>query len=379
MKLIKYILIMVMIINFYSCGNSEKKESVDTLSDLATETEIKLTKEQFESNNMEIETLQNKSFSMIVQSNGMIDVPPANKAIVNALMGGYIKITPLLIGDSVKKGQVLVTIENNEFVVLQQEYLEIKEQLTYLESEFNRQKTLFDEKITSQKKYLKAESDFKASQAKYKGLKKQLQMLNISLENAESGNFTSIATIYSPISGSITKVNVSIGTFVSPATQIMEIIDNSHLHLELAVFEKDILKLKKGQEINFKIPEASTETFKAEVHLIGTSINENRTIKVHGHLEDELQKDLLVGMFVEANIITESKFLKALPEDAVVELEGKFYALLLTSSNNEGMNFNQVEITIGDTFGGYTEIKNSSDFSETDKFLTKGVFNLLGE
>ncbi len=63
----------------------------------------------------------------------MIDVPPENRAVINATMGGYIKTTPLLIGDNVRKGQALVTIENPEFVRLQQEYMEVNEQLTYLQ------------------------------------------------------------------------------------------------------------------------------------------------------------------------------------------------------------------------------------------------------
>lgn len=61
-------------------------------------------------------------------------------------------------------------------------------------------------------------------------------------------------------------MNVTKGSYVSPATSILEIIDNEHVHLELSVFEKDIMVVKKGQEIDFKIPEASEEIFKAYVN-----------------------------------------------------------------------------------------------------------------
>jgi len=363
-----------------SCGDSEKKSAEDIDSEVvATDGAIQVTQAQFENAGMAIGSLEEKPFPITVQANGMIDVPPENRAVVNATMGGYIKRTPLLIGDVVKKRQLLVTLENPEFVTLQQDYMEVKQQLSYLKSEFDRQKTLMDENITSQKSFLKAESEYKTANARYNGLKKQLQMLNISTSEVEKGNISSIATIYAPISGSITKINVSKGSYVSPATAILEIIDNDHIHLELSVFEKDIMKLKKGQPIRFKIPEASEETFEAEVHLIGTSIGENRTIKVHGHLHDETQNNFLTGMFVDSEIETESQAGKALPETAVVEIDGSHFVLRLQNEADGAYEFEQVEVSIGNTREGFTELKNTEKFKPSDKFLTKGAFNLLGE
>ncbi|PHS65835.1 MAG: efflux transporter periplasmic adaptor subunit [Flavobacterium sp.] len=379
MKFNKYIVIVFSAISLYSCGNSEKTTESEVTENQTEETGIILSKQQFEQNNMQLEPLQERPFSVVVQASGMIDVPPENKAIVNAIMGGYVKTTPLLVGDKVRKGQMLITLENPEFVTLQQEYLEINEQLSFLKSEFDRQKILFEEKITSQKKYLKAESEYKTAKAKYAGFKKQLQMLNISTKNAENGKFTSIVTIYAPISGSITKVNIAIGTFVSPAKPIMEIVNTDHLHLELSVYEKDILSLKKGQKIDFKIPEASDEVYKAEVHLIGTSITENRTIQVHGHLIDESQNNFLVGMFVEAHIITANKIKLSLPSDAIVDIDGHFYVLKLVSSDEDKRHFEQVKVEIGSSYEGFTEITNTSDFSSKDQFITKGAFSLVTE
>ncbi|HAB28612.1 MAG TPA: efflux transporter periplasmic adaptor subunit, partial [Xanthomarina gelatinilytica] len=80
---------------------------------------------------------------------------------------------------------------------------------------------------------------------------------------------------------------VSNGSYVSPSDTIIEIVDTDHIHLELSVFEKDILKIKKGQDILFTIPEATDSIFKADVHLVGTTIDEtNRRVKIHGHIEE---------------------------------------------------------------------------------------------
>ena len=293
-------------------------------------------------------------------------------------MGGFVKTTSLLIGDQVKKGQLVVTLENQEFVQMQQDYLEIFNQLDFLKAEFERNQTLFEEKIASQKNFLQAKSNYETAKARYKGLREQLQMLNISPNRVEQGNITSQAVIYAPISGSVTKMNVAKGSYVSPATEIMEIVDNDHVHLELSVFEKDILKVKKGQRIQFKIPEASEDTFEAEVHLVGTSIdNTNRSIKVHGHLAHEEEANFLPGMFVDAKIMTDTIKTLSLPEEAVIESEGTYYVLKLVDKENGGYTFEQIPVKQGNTYDGYTEII-ATDLNETDQFLTKGVFDLIG-
>ncbi len=378
MKNVIYSLIIVQVILLSSCGEKKNTET------LATETEnsdrgITITKEQFNNSRMALGSLEEKSFPVTIQTNGMIDVPPENRAVVSATMGGYIKQTPLLIGDVVKKGQMLVTIENPEFITLQQDYMEVNQLLTYLQSEYDRQKTLREENITSQKSFLKAESAFKTANARYTGLKKQLTMLNISPSEVENGNISSVATIFAPISGSITKINVTRGTYVSPALPILEIIDNDHIHLELSVFEKDIMKIKKGQPIQFTIPEASDQVFEAEVYLIGTSIGENRTIKLHGHLHEDTENSFLTGMFVNANIVTENAIAEAIPSEAIVEQEGKFYVLRTTATMDTEYTFEPLEIQPGNTGDDFTEIKNADAFSESDTFLTKGAFDVFGE
>ncbi|MCK5814898.1 MAG: efflux RND transporter periplasmic adaptor subunit [Flavobacteriaceae bacterium] len=381
MRRILYIItVTLLLFTQLSCEDS-KKETIqpNVETEIVEVNKFQITNLQFEKNTMVLGGLEERNFTLGIQAKGTIDVPPSNRTVVNALMGGYIKETKLLVGDKVKKGQVLVVIENLEFVSLQQEYLEVKEQLTYLKSEYDRQKTMFEEKITSSKNFLKAESLYKTAKAKYGGLHKRLLMLNISPKKVGEGVFTSTVKIYAPLSGYITKISVTKGTYVSPAATIIEIIDESHIHLELSVFEKDIMKLKKGQKIKFKIPEASMDFFDAEVHLIGTSIEKNRTIKVHAHLEDEGSYRFIVGMYVDALILTKNISAMALPAEAIVTVDNRDYVLLLVSKENENYSFKKVQVKTGSFNDGFTEILNVDKFGENDQFLIKGAFNLLGE
>ncbi len=381
---IKYLMTFLITFLVLSCGKSDGGSKVivggsyDNMNTAVKDDLIIVTKAQFESENMQLVSLEDHSFPIHIKSTGIIDVPPNSKAVISAYAGGYIKNSPLLVGDNVKKGQALLTIENLEFIELQQEYIEIAEQLTYLKSEFERQKELYSENISSKKSFLKAESDYKRTSAMYNGLRKKLQMLNINPTAAEEGNMTAVTVIYAPISGSITDINISTGSYVSPADEIMEIVNTDHIHLELRIFEKDVLKIKKGQKVIFRIPESTNESFEGEIHLIGKSIDKNRTVQVHAHIDHDIKHNFIVGMFVETDIIVDDKTSKALPEGALVDVNDRDYVLILESIDDDKYTFLKKEVITGENYNGFIKIKDSGSEAETDQFLLGG-YNLIGE
>jgi membrane fusion protein, heavy metal efflux system len=228
----KHAYIIIFLFAFMACKNSENNQEALLEVPIASN-ELVISKPQFEGEKMALGKLETRTFNETIKTSGLIDVPPHNKASISSFVGGYITKTPLLIGDKVKKGQMLITLENPEYVEIQQQYLEVSEQIAYLQSEFSRQKTLFDEKITSQKNYLKAESSYKSTLALYNGLRKKLSMLNINPATVEQGNITSTINLYAPIDGYVTKVNASNGLYISPSDIVMEIVDTDHIHLEL--------------------------------------------------------------------------------------------------------------------------------------------------
>lgn len=378
----RYLLVLTIVSAIYSCGNNEETpKDVNSGESTAKKGQITLSVAQFDGSNMKIDKLIEKDFPVSVAATGVIDVPPENKAVISSFADGYVRQTPLLIGDSVKKGQFLLSLENPEYIQMQQDYLDAMEQMKYLKSEYERQKTLIEENITSEKNYLKAESDYKRNFAKYQALRKKLQMLNLSPDAIEKGSISSQIRIYSPITGSITEMNINNGMYVSAAQNLMQIIDRDHLHIELDVFEKDLMNIKKDQEIKFSIPEANNDTIEGEVHLVGTSINsEKRTVKVHGHFKDEsLKNKFATGMFVEAQIQTAEKKAKALPTESIVSLDNTNYVLILVDRTDSGYVFKRREVKLGDVYNGFTVITNSKDFKPDDQFVTKGAFPLIKE
>ena len=369
MKKIIYTLIIASLL--FSCKDSKIVETIPKDDGF-----INVTKVQFQSGAMEIASPIEKDFDVVVKASGTIDVPPENRAKVTSFMSGYIKTTKLLVGDKVVKGEAIVTLESTDYLDVQKDYLEVAEQIDYLKSEYDRQKTLYDEKITSQKNYLKAESEYRRAKGMYQSLRAKLVLLNINPSNVEKGNLTSRITIFAPISGDVTVVNATIGMLISPSDVIIEIVNNNELHLELSVFEKDILKVKMEQKIKFSVPEASKEVFEGEVHLVGKSIEgKERTINVHGHLADNIKQKLLTGMFVEAAIVVDSKKGLAVPDDAIITEYNKSFVLMLDNDKN-GYSFKKVPVSLGEKLENFVEILPSTLITVNSKILTKGVFDV---
>ena len=173
-------------------------------------------------------------------------------------------------------------------------------------------------------------------------------------------------------------MNANVGMFMAPSDIILEIVDTDHLHVELAVFEKDILQVKENQNIVFTVPQASKEEFKAKVVLVGKSIEGNdRTIMIHGHLDDAIKQRLLTGMFVEATILTDSKKGLAIPTDALITENDKNYVLLVKNNSKVDYIFEKTEVKVGEKSADSIEIIESNKVNKNSKILTKGVFDSI--
>jgi cobalt-zinc-cadmium efflux system membrane fusion protein len=382
MKQILIILMVATIIVMSSCSSGNDQAPTDTLkSETVKENEYKLTQLQFSSSNMELGKPVIKPFHEIVKATGMFNVPPENRAAVSTYFGGTVTHIDLLPGKQVKKGQTLFSLENPDFIQIQQDYLQAKGQLAYLKSDFERQNNLVKDKVTSEKKFLKAESDYTVTRVKLESLGKKLTLMGIDPKKLTLENIRSTITIASPISGFITKVNIARGAFLAPSQTAVTIVDTNHIHLELNIFEKDLPNVKVGQSIKFSLQEDYSTIYDATVHLVNKEVDpENRTVGIHGHLSNEsLSSKFNPGMYVEANIFTTSQTKTALPQEALVELDGKYFVLVLDTSSEEGFTFLKKEIKIGSSNNGYVEILDTNELNDSSEILVKGAFNLITE
>jgi cobalt-zinc-cadmium efflux system membrane fusion protein len=337
---------------------------------------VELSQEQMALTSIKIGTIEKKQIGSEISVNGMIDVPPQGNISVTVPYGGFLKYTEMLPGSKIKKGQVVAKVENPEFIEFQRAYLEALSDNAYLKSDFERQESLNAENVSSTKLFEKAKSMYLNNQATINALESKLRLIGISPNYVKKGNISSVVNVYSPINGVVREVFVNTGRYFGGQDVIMDITDASDLHVELNVFEDDIPLIRMGQRIRFRLANAPEEWMEAEVFLIGNNVRENRSVTIHGHLEDK-DKELLPGMFVNAKIEVDTKEQYALPEEAIVRFNGKHYifeSLGNRMENDKSMSdFEMIEIEKG------TEEEGFVAFSFKDKSIKVAEMEIVLE
>ncbi|MEJ0054640.1 MAG: efflux RND transporter periplasmic adaptor subunit [Bacteroidota bacterium] len=362
-------------IAFFNCAKKESPPTGES-SPASTEDHVTLTKEQAITVGIETGHVKNRTLSGTVSVTGMLDVPPQNLVNITAPFGGFLRSTSLLQGMHVKKGEAIAVIENPEYIQLQQDFLDSKSQVGFLEMEYLRQQELAKESVNSQKVLQKAEADLNSMKAKNNGLRAKLRMLAIDPDKLGSGAIRSTIELRSPIDGYVTQVNSSIGSFVNPTDIMFRIVDTDHLHAELTVFERDIPKIKIGQTIRFTLANESIERT-ARVYLVGKEINGDRTVRIHGHIDKE-DKDMIPGMYLKAFIETSGQAVPSLPEEAVVNYEDKNFIFIAEAGSEN--KFRQVEIATGVRENGFVEVTLPSSLTiESTNVVLKGAYKLLAK
>jgi membrane fusion protein, heavy metal efflux system len=354
-----------------SCGS--KKEETESNPILETNV-VSVNEAQLKTADIQLGRIEQRNISNTLRVNGKLDVPPQNLVSISAPFGGFLKNTELLQGKSVRKGERIAIIENPEYVQFQQDYLDARSQLEFLEMEYRRQEELAKESINAQKTLQQAKASFFSKQAVVNGLHSKLALLNFDFKKLEQGEIGSVISLYAPINGYVTEVNYNIGSFVNPTDVLFKIVDTRHLHAELTVFERDVIKIKKDQRVRFVLPGDNVERF-ATVYLIGREIQPDRTVRIHCHLDQE-DTNLLPGMYLNAVIELGNNVTDVLPDKALVDFEGKHYVFIAEKANQ----FRMVEVEIGTSELNYIVVALPEGYDKsTSKIVVNGAYSLLSK
>lgn len=321
--------------------------------------EASISTEQFNHGGMKWGKAEEKTFYSFVHASGKVETPPSARASISPMFGGYVQNFNLLPGNRVYKGQVLFYIENPLFIDLQREYLELKEQLTFLKADYDNQAALSAENISSKKEALRAESAYKTAMARFQSAGKKLQLMGIPPEKLTTSNLVSRMSITAPIPGHITEILITNGKYINPEDVAFQILNSADNHVDLYVLESDIIKIKPGQKIKFTLGQGTDQEYDGEVALVGKEVSEkDRTVEVHAHAHRGVpESGMIPGMFVKAKLLTDTHIGMAVPETAVIRL-GQSHIVLAKKEENEGtIRFEQIEIVPGMTLDGWIEIK----------------------
>lgn len=363
---------------------------------------VQLNKEQQKNLNLKLGHFQMRNLTNVVRINGELKISPENIAEVSAIMNGKIKQIKIFSGNKVNKGQILAVLEHPDFIKLQEDFAQISNNLEYLEQEYNRQKQLFENNVGAGKDFQRAKTEYKNALSRYQALKSRLQMINISPEDVENGKISSAVNIISPINGFVTEIFVKLGSYVNIGDKMFEISDNSKIHADFNVFEKDLQYVNKGSIIHFTVSNIAGKEYTAEVFAIEKHFDkQNRSVIIHSEIKNK-SNELLPGMFISGHLHSNQKYLKTLPEEAVVKDGGKYFIFIVDnhkheeehehedgneheeekheySQTGETLKLVPVEVLTGVSENGYIEIKPMQNIADTTKIALNSAYYLLSE
>ena len=365
----KNIIIVLLSLFVFGCKNSQQEQEKQPNS--ANENHIALTKEQLQNFQLSTTELQEKNIHHTLKLNGTIDVPPQNLVSVSSALGGRVQSTKLLPGMHFRKGEILVTLEDNQYIQLQQDYLTTKAQLQNAREEYNRQKELNQSKASSDKVFQQAQADYRILEASLAALEQKLQLIHINSNQISVNNIKRTSNIYAPFDGYVTKVMVNIGKYVSPTDVLFELVDPRDIHLNLKVFEKDWDKIQIGMPVVSYTNNQPDKKYSGKIILIGKNISEDRAVEVHAHF-DNYDARLIPGMYMNAEIEIPKTQNLALPDECIVSFEGKHFVF----KQKDTANFEMIAVEVGSSGDGFTEILNADNLKNS-KIVQQGAYTLL--
>jgi RND family efflux transporter MFP subunit len=364
----------------FSC-NIGKSSTVEVKTDEVLPDDIvELREDQIKLANIELGAVEMQSIGNSLKVNGVISVAPQNLATVCMPMGGFIKNTTLFPGNAVNKGQVLAVIDNQDFIDVQQAYLEAKNKLAFAEADFKRHTDLYKNDVYSEQNVQQVTVEYKNLKALVKSLEQKLVLIGIDPDKLKEDNISSTVNLRSPINGYLKAVNINIGKYVSPTEVLFEIVNNDKLFLSLTLFEKDADKVASGQKVKFYINN-ETEIHEAAISQTGKSVGEDKTYMVYATVSSTC-KNLLPGMYVNAFITESDNNVTALPSDAIVNFEDKDYIFTFEKEKEEGgkafTEYRMIEVKKGVSASGFTEIILPDGFNTgAAKVVINGAYSLL--
>ncbi len=366
-----YIIVALAILTLTACKG--KKEEEAAKEETLNEKMVQLTDAQLKNSEIKTGKIQQRNISSLLKVNGTIEVPPQNMVSISVPMGGYLRSTKLLDGMPVSKGEIIATMEDQQYIQLQQDYLTAKARFSSIESEFLRQKELNQSKASSDKVFQQAQTEYISQKVLIKGLEEKLKLIGLDPTNLNENTMSRSINIVSPIDGFVSEVNQNIGKYVLPTDVLFELVNPSDIHLELTVFEKDLDKVSMGQKLIAYNNTQPGKKYACEIILIGKDISGERATKIQCHFL-QYDKSLIPGMYMNAEVEISTNNAFVIQNDGLVLFEGKQYVFIET----EKQKYEMEEVKTQNSENGYTQIIFSDSTNMTSKnFVTQGAYTLL--
>ena len=346
---------------------------------------------------IEIEIVTQQSIAGVISATGKILVPENRMAVIGPVNQGRIVRLYAGQGTRVRKGQKLAELESADIDQAEADYLKaLADYQTALRSSaaevklaqesYDRNKLLYEQKITAGKNLQSAEHDLEVAKAaaenSVNGTKAALtaarrKLLILGLTDAtidalsKRTDLAATFSLNSPIDGIVIERNATIGASVGTDANLFKIINLSQVWIDANVFEKDLQRVRPGQEVKLTVPAFPQTTFSGRVIFVDSVVNpETRTVNVRTEVANPDGR-LKPDMFANVQIVTDvNRAAISIPQSAILNDEGKTVVFVA-----DGNGYKKRQVQAGIQNNDRVEIVDG--LNAGDKVVVKGNYLLL--
>lgn len=374
----KHILISLASVLFLlpSCKNNTTAESATAKETPHVEGLIHLSAEQIKRSGVSWSAVEQKSINAVLPLTGELRIQPENRAVVSAASDGFLTSLHVRLNQSVRKGELIATLRKPDLLDLQQEFLETRDQIRFLQSEYTRYNALREDDATAAKNLKKVAADLHAATTTGEMLTAKLRLYGVDTEGLTPKNVRTEIRIAAPMNGMVTAVHLSSGSAVQAGTAICEIADFSALHADLFVFEKDVLKIKTGQKVDITFPGAAGKTLKATVFSIDRVLDPvKNALRAHARIDNSAGLNLVDGAYCDARLALDAApATPVLPTEAIVREGLEEYILLFDREQNGDTFFRPIKVLTQGSENGLTAFTTETPLPADSKVVRQGAY-----
>ena len=302
-------------------------------------------------------------------------------------------------GANVKKGQKLADLESADIDQAEADYLKAladyenarrtsAAEVKFAQATYDRTKMLYEKTITAGKNLQAAEHDLEvakataantvaSTKAALTAARRHLLILGLKESDIDAlvskPGLAAVFSLTSPIAGIVVERNATIGATVGSDANLFKIIDLSRVWIDANVFEKDLERVKRGQEVKVSVTAFPESSFSGRVILVSSVVDpETRSVKVRTEVPNPDGR-LKPDMFANVQIVTDvHRASISIPQSAVLDDGGKTVVFVA-----DGSGYKKRVVITGIQSSDRIEIRDG--LNAGDKVVVKGNYLLLQE
>ncbi|CDG81510.1 efflux RND transporter periplasmic adaptor subunit [Janthinobacterium agaricidamnosum] len=298
---------------------------------------------------LQVAAVTEQDIASAIGAPGTIEAMPEKLVRITPPLAGRILKIQRSLGDAVKLGEPLFTLDSAELSAAHGEYSKARSALLQARQDLERQKTLFDADIVARKDYEAAQATYDQANSDARSSADKLAQFGASLHSASQRDYV----LRSPIAGRVIEMNGAQGGYWNDINApVMTVADLSTVWLSAGVAEKDVAQVAVGQKAGITLSAYPGQVFDGKVAYVGEVLDpDTRTVKVRVAIANPDGK-FRPGMFAHADFTASSHRGLAVPAAAL--LQNGLYTRVLVE--RAPLRFEPRVVKAGATLGGQVEI-----------------------